>query len=417
MLLNVSECWVRRHKHELPVVRLGRLVRFDPALLSRQIQGILSAGNRLEPERRKMLSVRRWQQGYVYKTGAKVKVWYGMFREDVRKMDGALARRQKNIRLGTLSELPTKSAAISKLSQLISTTKPSVEMRFEDLVQRWTDAIVPTLNPQTSNYYLKMLRLHVTPEFGPVQVTGIARHDVGMFLARKAPQGYSRSSMKGMITSLSTVLEYAVECDVLEKNPCKGVKLPQPLTPARKRRILTPDEATQIAGKLKDPYATLFIFLAVTGLRIGEACGIRWSAIDADGVLHVRQKVYEGKVGSLKTKSSERKLPIPPDLLSRLKALGSGEWVFPSRAGTPVNAGNALKRYIHPAAKSLGIELTGWHDLRHSATTKMIRDGVSPKTVSKIMGHSNLNITLGIYDHPDIQDFRAPLNEMASQLL
>jgi integrase len=91
--------------------------------------------------------------------------------------------------------------------------------------------------------------------------------------------------------------------------------------------------------------------------------------------------------------------------------------MFSSRTGTPVNAGNALKRHIHPAGKSLGIELTGWHDLRHSATTRMIRDGHSPKTVSQIMGHSNLHITLGIYVHPELEDFRAPLCEMADQLL
>jgi site-specific recombinase XerD len=62
--------------------------------------------------------------------------------------------------------------------------------------------------------------------------------------------------------------------------------------------------------------------------------------------------------------------------------------------------------HIHPAAKSLGIELTGWHDLRHSATPKMIRDGHSPKIVSQIMGHGNLNVTLGIYHHPELEDLR-----------
>lgn len=364
-----------------------------------------------------MLSVRRWQQGYVYKTGAKVKIWYGMYREDVRNPDGSLARRQRNVRLGPLSELPTKSAAVAKLSEHLKSSKPAIAMCFRELVQKWTDAVVPTLKSETARYYQKMLRIHVTPQFGPAQVTGITRHDVGMFLAGKAPLGYSRSSMKGMLTTLSMVLEYAMDCDVLEKNPCVGVRIPQPLSPARQRRVLLPEEAVRIAEKLREPYATLFLFLANTGLRIGEACGIQWSAIDADGVLHITQKVYEGRVGSLKTKSSERSLPIPPALLERLETLGRGEWVFRSRTGTPLNPGNALKRYIHPAARGLGIHLTGWHDLRHSATTKMIRDGVSPKTVSKIMGHSNLNITLGIYDHPDMQDFRAPLNEMASQLL
>ena len=173
----------------------------------------------------------------------------------------------------------------------------------------------------------------------------------------------------------------------------------------------------QIASKLREPYATLFIFLSITGLRIGEGCAVRWSSIDADGILHVTEKVYEGKLGSVKTKSGERKLPLPESLLARMRGLGGREWVFESRSRTPLNGGNALKRHIHPTAKSVGIELTGWHDLRHTATTRMVRSGHSPKVVSQIVGHSSPKITLDIYDHPELEDFRAPLNEMSDQLL
>ena len=417
-LLRVSESWVRRHAHELPLVRLGGLVRFDRALLLRQIDKKLAMGSPLKSGRTSaMIQPRRYQKGYVYKSGKKVKTWYGMFREDVRKKDGTLMRRQRKVRLGTLAELPTKSAASAKLSQLLANSKPTPQMCFSDLVQNWREAVVPTLKPESARYYEKMLRLHVAPEFDSMQVAAITRHHVRTLLARKAPQGYSRSTMKGMLTALSTVLEYGVDCDLIEKSPCGGVKIPQPLRPAKKRRILSPEEVTLIANKLKEPYATLFLFLAVTGLRVGEGCAVRWSAIDTDGVLQVVEKAYEGKIGSVKTENSERNLPLPAALLARMRTLGRGEWVFSSRNGTPINGGNALKRHIHPAAKSLGIELSGWHDLRHSATTKMIRDGHSPNTVSQIMGHSSPKITLGIYDHPKLEDFRAPLNEMSDQLL
>lgn len=139
-------------------------------------------------------------------------------------------------------------------------------------------------------------------------------------------------------------------------------------------------------------------------------------------------------MGSLKSKASTRDLPLPVSLLDRMKTLRgepsaeesgqppsdtskTSDWVFGSRNGTPLNAGNVRKRFLYPAAKAVGIELTGWHDLRHSATTNMIRDGVSINTVSKLMGHSNPNITLAVYDHPNFQDFRAPLKEMSAQLL
>ena len=111
-LLGFSESWVRRHIGELPVVRLGRSLRIDYSLLSRQIQGTISHGKSLKPERKLMLS--RYQRGYVYQRGSKVKTWYRRFREDVLQADGQIVRRSRNVRLGTLTELPTKaeSAAI-----------------------------------------------------------------------------------------------------------------------------------------------------------------------------------------------------------------------------------------------------------------------------------------------------------------
>jgi hypothetical protein len=96
-LLNVFECWVRRHIHELPVVRLGGAVRLDSALLLRQTQGKLPAGNRLKTGEKMGLQLRRYQRGYVYKTAKKVKVWYGMWREDVSDPNGKTGRRQRNI--------------------------------------------------------------------------------------------------------------------------------------------------------------------------------------------------------------------------------------------------------------------------------------------------------------------------------
>src|SRR5580704_7016035 len=113
-LLRVSESWVRRHIGELPVVRLGRTVRIDSVLLSAKIQGTISHGKSLKPERKPMLS--RYQRGYVYQTGSKVKTWYGRFREDVPQADGHIARKTRNIRLGTLTDLPTKAAARNKLT-------------------------------------------------------------------------------------------------------------------------------------------------------------------------------------------------------------------------------------------------------------------------------------------------------------
>jgi integrase len=94
----------------------------------------------------------------------------------------------------------------------------------------------------------------------------------------------------------------------------------------------------------------------------------------------------------------------------------ASEWVFCSEAGTPVNPGNALKRYVRPVVTGLGISLGGWHDFRHTLTTTLRRDGVHPKIVSGILGHSRVNLAMDVYDHATVQDFRQPLERLEARM-
>jgi integrase len=126
---------------------------------------------------------------------------------------------------------------------------------------------------------------------------------------------------------------------------------------------------------------------------------------------------YEGKVGTTKTKSSERGLPIPSLLLERMKKLGDGEWIFRAQNGAPLNPQNATHRYIRPATRELGIKLGSWHDFRHTLSTRLLTNRYPTKVVSELLGHSGVQTTLKTYDHVETENFRAPLAEMAGQLL
>ena len=164
-----------------------------------------------------------------------------------------------------------------------------------------------------------------------------------------------------------------------------------------------------IADKLDEPYATLVLLLASLGLRIGEAVGLKWTDFEGN-LLHISRRIYDGDVGAVKSLHSARKLPISGDLLARMRQLGSKEWVFQSRDGTPLNPGNVLKRHLRPAAKALGIPIGGWHDFRHSLTTAMRRNGVHPKVISGILGHAKVALAMDVYDHANVEDFQQPLS-------
>jgi integrase len=103
-------------------------------------------------------------------------------------------------------------------------------------------------------------------------------------------------------------------------------------------------------------------------------------------------------------------------LLERTRTFGDGELVFRSRSGTPVDPKNTANRYVRPVAKALGISLDGWHDFRHTLSTQLLKR-YPTKVVAGLLGHSDVRTTLAIYQRGETEDFRAPLNEMATELL
>lgn len=420
-ILNVSECWVRRHKSELPVVRIGGLIRFDETLLRRDLACRIPREKPLKLRGAAMShQIRRWQNGSVYQTGKRTKMWYGMWREEFSDADGNVKRRQRNVKLGPVTELPTKTAAREALARRIGASqKPKVEMTLSDLFGRWQKVASLSLKAATYAHYVNALKSYVVPVFGNREIACIERYEIESFFATKAAK-YSRSTIRSMRISLGVLLAYAVQNEWLKEDPSKGVKLPRAENCAGRRvqrKVLSPSQTSSIAEKLSEPYATLVLFLAVTGLRIGEAIAIKWSDFDGD-VLHVQRRMYDGKVDTTKSRDSKRRIPIPPALLERMKTLGTtGEWIFHARGGVPLNPGNSLKRYIRPVAKELNLELGGWHDFRHTVATSMLRAGHGAKVVSELLGHSDISITLRTYDHVESDAFRAPLNEAANQLL
>jgi integrase len=289
-------------------------------------------------------------------------------------------------------------------------------MDFRELTERWQKAVGPTMKATTLSHYRNALRAYVLPALGGRLISKINREDVQTLLANQARK-YSSSALRSMRSVLSLTLGWATDCAWLDKNPCTRIKLPQQTGGRRvTRTVMTLQQVTAIAGKLEEPYSTLVLFLAASGLRVGEAIAIKWSDFEGN-MLRVSRRICDGNVDSVKTESSIRKLPVNPALVSRMRTLGESEWIFCSRKGTPVNPGNVLKRYVRPAAAKLGVHLGGWHDFRHTLTTTMRRSGVHPKVISGILGHARVALAMNVYDHADVGDFQQPLATVAGELL
>lgn len=405
-LLGVSGKWIRRHIAELPAIRMGKLIRFNADVLSQHI-----AQNSLKPERKPMLN--RYQRGTVIQRG-KNKIWYGLYREDVHTATG-MQRYQRLIRLGTPKELPTKNAARNRLAELIhikETTLSVADVTFDELVKRWEAAEGPAMKESTRTHYMNTLDCYVTPEFKGEKIADITREQLQLFFVSMAKQ-YAYSTLRSMRVVLSMTLGWAVANRSITFNPCMNIRLPKETGGRRVlRTVLSPEQVTVLIRKMKEPYATLVQLLYETGLRISEAAALKWADLQG-GVLSVSRRLYNGTVDSVKSLRAARELPLTPALLTRLENLHSqfpnSEWIFQSEAGTPIDPKNALNRYLRPAVTEAGHSIGGWHDFRHTLSTRLRRSGTHPKVLSDILGHSKVNLAMDVYDRTSVEEFKGPL--------
>ncbi len=180
-----------------------------------------------------------------------------------------------------------------------------------------------------------------------------------------------------------------------EKNPVSQAKL-IPLN-NQMERILTPEEEEKLI-KASGPSLRAILLCALnTGMRKGEIISLTWTNVDLEN------RVITLEHTNTKTKKT-RKIPINTRLRKilleqRLKT-GSSEYVFHSSSGTPYMRQDSLNRAFEGAKKRAKITGLRFHDLRHTAATRMVEAGASIVAVSKILGHSSLAVTMR-YAHPD----------------
>lgn len=220
---------------------------------------------------------------------------------------------------------------------------------------------------------------------------------------------------------LSAILASAVVDDsILLTNPAKRVRPPK----CKKKEVETLDEAQ--AGRLLDlvenepvEYKTAVKLLLYTGMRRGEALGLKWADIDLDSaIIHIRRAslytpskgVFEG---TPKTQSSDRVIKIPTvavaalreyrkwQLEQRLKLINlwqDNDWIFTTWNGGPIHP-DTLSGWFHSFIQKTDLPKIHIHSLRHTNASLLIAGGENIKTVSKRLGHSQVSTTTNIYSH------------------
>lgn len=296
---------------------------------------------------------------------------------------------------------------------------------LDKYLDQWLEtAAKPRLRSVTFDSYVRLLRLYIRPDIGNRSLAAIGPMEVQAVYGRLQERGLSARTIRYAHSVLRSALEQAVKWQMLAQNPADRVELPRQrreemraLTNAEMLRFLEIAEGTR--------YGLLFELLLATGLRPGEALGLKWVDLDLDsGRLTVQRSLTRARtMEEPKTSQARRSMPLPPILVQRLRAhrarqawerhlLGETEWsdqglVFTNEHGGAIEDRRLVRRYFKPLLKQAGLpETVRLYDLRHTHATMLLAAGENPKIVSERLGHASVTLTLDTYSHvlPDMQE-------------
>ena len=272
-------------------------------------------------------------------------------------------------------------------------------------------------------------------DLASMKVTRIKPSDLRTWLAhlengrpwKKGCTGLSTNTRSTWWTQLSGCLHLAVIDEIMLVNPCSKVSGPGSAEPVDPRSLpsLASIQAVVVAADAseRDTLATMIMLALSTGMRGGEVAGLRWENVDrAEGIIRVveqarqRQSPSEPKFAPVKTKASRRQVPVPPEVMQRLRKHRLSHPVEPGQAMFATASGRMWNsELIGKALRAITKEWT-FHDLRHVYASHMIRSGRSVKAVQSMLGHASATTTLDTYTHlwPDEDDL---VRESASRLM
>jgi integrase len=282
----------------------------------------------------------------------------------------------------------------------------------------WLERGTPRWRASTHERYAEQVA-HVSAALGKTRLLKLSAAQVERLYAQLLESGLSGSSVAHLHTCLKSALKDAVRKRILAVNVCEMVTPPR----AAHAEIHPLDETQANAFLLAsrgERQEALFILALRTGMRQGELCALAWQDVNMErGTLLVRRSVRARKGGGYefmppKTKAGKRTITLKPAVIEALKGhrarqaeerlfLGAA-WqdnglVFPSTIGTPQEVHNLSRTILRRIVERASLPRIRFHDLRHTCATLMLSHGTDAKTVSDLLGHANIAITLGTYGH------------------
>ena len=292
-----------------------------------------------------------------------------------------------------------------------------IHKTIREIAAAWKEYKRPYVKQSTMAAYVLILENHILPTFG--EDNSLPEHSVQAFVLHKIESGLSTKSVKDILIVLKMVMKFGVKKEWMTYYEW-DIKYP-PNSENKVLDVLSVSNHRKILNHIQSHFTFmgLGIYISLsTGLRIGEICSLKWSDINVtDGILTVNrtiERIYiiegvkkytELVINTPKTKNSCREIPMNKELLGMLKPLKkvvNDDYYILTNDERPIEP-RTYRNYYKRLMEKLDIPKLKYHGLRHSFATRCIEVGCDYKTVSALLGHSNISTTLDLYVHPNME--------------
>lgn len=291
-------------------------------------------------------------------------------------------------------------------------------MMVDAWFEYWISIKEKTVRPNTVRNYRERYHRNISKVIGKMLLIDVKPIHCQKIFSYMADEGYKTTTIYQTRITLYNMLDFAKENDVIINNPCKKSVKSDMGQPSDKKEALTIDVQRKFLEAARDQsYENQYRFVLQTGLRTGELVGLKWDDVDFKNktltisrTMEYRYKVGEWRIGPPKSESGYRTVPLTDEAIRILKAQKEKnskikvipmEWadqVFLCRKGKPVK-NSTYDTALFKICDKVGIKRFSMHVLRHTFATRCIEAGMMPKTLQKILGHSNIGITMNLYVH------------------
>ena len=309
-------------------------------------------------------------------------------------------------------------------------------MRIKELFDLWLVKYTKlSVKVRTYNKYKDVINQRIIPEFGDYDIDKITTNMIQEFILKLLNKGnlvndkpLSVNTIYGIISVLKQGFNLAISLDLINKNPTTSIKMPK----ASEKEIcaLTREEQKKVEeyciNNRKGNYIGIILCL-YTGIRLGELLALTWNDIDFEKkILFIRKTTYKAKIAGKneiivdkpKTKKSKRVIPLPDkiiNLLSYIKNQSESEYVISTNKHNIVDV-RSYQRTFESILSRCHVKHYNFHCLRHTFATRALELGMDIKTLSEILGHTNVAITLNRYAHSLFEYKVQEMNKISSLL-